>query len=116
MPASPSTQLEVRVLADRHRSHLIGATIVDVVDDVLRIRVVDVDHRGVNDQLIDSLADALAVDPGAISIIRGRHSAAKLLAIDGLSDRDLDAMLAVLVPVAEVPQPDELPVDYHDNK
>jgi len=116
MTASPSTQLEVRVLADHHRSHLIGATLIDMVNDVLRIRVVADDHHAINDELVDSLADALEVDPQAISIIRGRYSPAKLLAIDGLSDRDLDAMLAMLAPICEVPQPDQLPVDYHDNK
>lgn len=107
----PSTHLDVRVLAGHHCDHL-----VDLIDGVVRIRIVAVDDREINHAVLDCLADALDTDPDAITIIAGRHSTAKRLQIDGIAERDLDAMLSRLVPAAEVPHPDDLPLDCHETK
>lgn len=105
------SRLDIRVLSGRRHDRL-----VDVIDGVVRIRIVGVDDRQNNRAVIDCLADALGIDPATVSIVGGRHSTAKRVEIDGLDQRDLDAMLSVLLPGAQVPHPDELPIDYHDAK
>ena len=89
MNASPSTQLEPGVLADRHRSRLIGGSLVNMVDDVLRVKVIGIDHREINDGLISSVTEALGVNPRC----------------------HLHRPWATLVRAAEMPLPDDLPVN-----
>lgn len=82
----------------------------------MRIRIVDVGDRAINDAVIECLATELGIDPATMSISAGRHSTAKRIEIDDLDQRDLDALISVLAPTAQVPRPDELPLEYHDAK
>lgn len=105
------SRIDVRVLSGHRHDRL-----VDAIDGVVRIRIVGVGDRAINRAVIDCLADALDIDPGEITIAGGRHSTAKRIEIDDLDQRDLDALMSALVPTAQVPHPDELPLEYHDAK
>jgi uncharacterized protein (TIGR00251 family) len=83
------TRIAVKVSAGAARTMIRGWR-----DQCLRVHLVTAPERGkANAALIALLAQALGLPKSAISIVRGEHSARKTLAISGLSEADVIALL-----------------------
>ena len=78
-------KISLRVYPGAARSEVVGFT-----NDVLRVRVAAPPVKGqANKELIAFLSQALAVGKGALTIVKGRTSRSKVIAIDGLSREEI---------------------------
>jgi len=55
-----------------------------------------VDNRA-NEQLVEFLADVLGVGKSSLSIIKGGHNRNKVIAVDGLTEAELDRSLGKII-------------------
>ena len=78
-------KISLRVYPGAARSEVVGFT-----NDVLRVRVAAPPVKGqANKELITFLSKTLAVEKGALAIVKGHTSRSKVVAIDGLSPEDI---------------------------
>ena len=78
-------KISLRVYPSAARSEVVGFT-----DGVLQVKVAAPPLKGqANKELIAVLSKALAVDKGAITIIKGHTSRSKVITVDGLSREDI---------------------------
>ncbi len=86
MPISGrETRILLRVHPNAPRNEVVGFS-----DGVLRVRVAAPPVKGrANKELIAFLSKILGVSKGALTIIQGRTSRNKVIAIDGLSQEEI---------------------------
>ena len=78
-------RISLRVYPSAARSEVVGFT-----DGVLKVRVAAPPVKGqANKELIAFLSKTLAVEKGAVAIVKGHTSRSKVVAIDGLSQEDI---------------------------
>lgn len=90
MPAEPTGRIEVRLRPRGDRDELIGLR-----DGVLQARVTapPVDGRA-NKALCRLIAKRLGVPPSSVSVVRGKRSRDKLVAVEGVDKRNLTRALS----------------------
>jgi uncharacterized protein len=78
-------RLSLKVVPGSSRDEVVGW-----LGDALKVKVKAPPEKGrANDAVVDLLADHLGVEPSSIAVVSGHGSAAKVVAVDGMSDEKI---------------------------
>ena len=85
MLASSQTKISVKVQPNAAKNEIVG-----LVDEVLRIRIArPPDKDKANKELVAFLSERLGLSKSSLSIVKGRNSRNKIIALEGLSQAEI---------------------------
>ena len=103
-PEDKSCLLNLRVQPGASRSEISG-----FVQGVLRVKVTAAPEKGkANAELLRFLSEVLGVSKSYLTLIKGKSSRSKLVAVDGLSEQDITARLSSYCDATPRKRPDQL--------